>query len=250
MTNDNRIIVLSPHSDDAVWSLGGAISIWQQSCEVVIVTIFDGDPHLSSAEQLRQTQHRWRTFGEIPARRSEDSMAAARLGCRLVSLGYLDASVRLNADSTFEYASLDALFQQSTTLDVHLPAHIEQRLNDLLLPTDQIVAPLGFGGHIDHQLTHALTRRLGRITAYYAEFPYYLPERQASLNAFIETLGLALECIALPSNWQAWIEASLCYRSQVLRLFGGQKPFLDVLATYAHAGTPEPCCRIWATRSR
>jgi LmbE family N-acetylglucosaminyl deacetylase len=250
MINGNRIIVLSPHSDDAVWSLGGAISVWQQSCEVVIVTIFDGDPHPSSAEQLKQPQQRWRTFGEMSARRSEDSMAAARLGCGLVSLGYLDASVRLKADSTFEYASLDVLLRQSTALDVHIPAHIEQRLGDLLLPTDQIVAPLGFGGHVDHQFTHALSRRLGRTIAYYAEFPYYLPERQASLDVLINALGLALDCIALPSNWQAWIEASLCYRSQVLRLFGAQRPFLDMLAAYAHAGTPEPCCRIWATRSR
>lgn len=250
MANGNRIIVLSPHSDDAVWSLGGAISVWQQNCEVIIVSIFDGDPHLSSAERLRQSQERWRTFGEISARRSEDSMAAARLGCGLVSLGYLDASVRLNADSTFEYASLDALFRESTALDVHIPAHIEQRLDNLLLPTDQIVAPLGFGGHVDHQLTHALSRRLGRTTAYYAEFPYYLPERQASLNAHIDALGLALDCNAIPSNWQAWVEASLCYRSQVLRLFGAQRAFLDVLAAYSHAGTHEPCCRIWATRSR
>jgi LmbE family N-acetylglucosaminyl deacetylase len=250
MTNGSRMIVLSPHSDEAVWSLGGAISVWQESCEVIIVTIFDGDPLPFSAEQLRETQQRWRTFGETSKRRSEDSMAAARLGCGFVSLGYLDASIRLNADGTFEYASFDALFQQSTALDVHILARIEQRLNDLLLPTDQIIAPFGFGGHVDHQLTHALSRRLGLTTTYYAEFPYYLPERQASLNAFMDALGLTLDCNVLPSNWQAWVEASLCYRSQVLRLFGTQRAFLGVLAAYAHADTPEPCCRIWATRSR
>ena len=250
MTNGNRLIVLSPHSDDAVWSLGGAISVWQQSCDVIIVTIFDGDPHLSSTEQLRQPQERWRTFSDMSTRRNEDRMAAARLGCGLVSLGYLDASVRLNTDSTFEYASLDALFRQGSALDVHIPPLIEQRLNDLLLPSDQILAPLRFGDHVDHQFTYALSRRLGRPTAYYAEFPYYLPERQTDLDAYIGALGLALERIALPSHWQAWVEASLCYRSQVLRLFGGQKPFIDMLATYAPADTPEPRGRSWSTRSR
>jgi LmbE family N-acetylglucosaminyl deacetylase len=251
MTKSNRIVVLSPHSDDAVWSIGGAFPLLRSGNNVVIVTLFDGDPRSESLTQCRNPSEHWRTFGDTAMRRDEDVRAAQRLGCELLSLGYIDAAMRLNQDGTFKHASLDALLKRhEPNQEAALSDRIERKLRKLLLPGDQILAPLGFGGHVDHQVTHELARRLPGPTAYYAEFPYYLPERRAELNILVASLGLKPEPHLLTCDWQAWIDASRCYRSQIVRMFGTDGRFLEALTVYAHDGGTSPHCRIWSIHSR
>jgi LmbE family N-acetylglucosaminyl deacetylase len=251
MAKRNRTLVLSPHPDDAVWSLGGLVATLRSTDDVVIVTLFDGDPTDESLARSRQASERWRVFGDPAVRRAEDAKAAARLGCELVSLGCVDAALRLTPDGAFEQASLDTLWRPPEARSAAaLLDHLEQRLGALLRPDDRLIAPLGFGGHIDHRITHELARRLGRPTGHYAEFPYYLPERAGELTRFIASLGLAPVPVVTPGDWPAWLEASRCYRSQILRMFGTSARFVDVLAAYASHGGAVPHCRIWSTASR
>jgi LmbE family N-acetylglucosaminyl deacetylase len=251
MAKRNRIVVLSPHPDDAVWSLGGVISALQSRNDVVIVTLFDGDPPSESLARSRSRSERWRMFGDMAVRRDEDAKAARRLGCSLLSVGCLDAAMRLKPDGTFERPTLDALLQRlEPGSEAALLHRLEQRLRELILPSDRILAPLGFGGHVDHQITHALARRLRRTAGYYAEFPYYLPEREADLASFIASLDLALRPLPLACDWLAWVEASSCYRSQIVRMFGTHQRFFEALTVYANHDGIAPNCRIWSTASR
>ena len=250
MRKNNRLVILSPHPDDAVWSIGGAIPLMPSDVEIIIVTLFDGDPGKNDSRCSRLSD-RWRMFGEMSMRRDEDAKAAVRLGCERVSLGFVDAAMPENDEGAFEYGSLDAVLQQGRGVhDVQVPDPIQRRICDLLEPEDELLVPLGFGGHVDHLLTHALARRLPQRTSYYADFPYYLPGRREALDEWIDTLGLAPTPLSLPCDWQAWMESSLCYRSQILRLFGSRASFLETLRAYAWGDGAEPCCRIWWTHSR
>ena len=247
MTTRIRIVLLSPHPDDAVWSLGGAIRAWQQQHDVLVVTMCDGDPDASATEQVRQEHHRWRSFGDMATRRLEDRQAMDLLGCELHSLGYRDAALRLSPANTFEYPEAEALFlQPEAARQQQVSAEMTQRLQMILHPDDQVIAPLGFGGHVDHCLTHALARHLPQTVAYYAEFPYYHPNQIPELSSHVAALGLTLTPVDLACDWHTWAEASLRYRSQVVRLFRTRARFLDALSAYA--GATAPCCRIWSTR--
>jgi LmbE family N-acetylglucosaminyl deacetylase len=251
MAKRNRIILLSPHPDDAVWSLGGVIPLLQLSTDVLIATLFDGDPASESLARSKSRSERWRLFGDTAARRDEDSKAARRLGCKHLSLGWVDAALRLRPDGSFEQASLDTLLDKSEPgVEAALLDQFERQLGQLILPNDQILAPLGFGDHVDHRITHKLARRLDRTIGYYAEFPYYLPDREHDLIDFITSLDLSLKPLSLTCDWLSWVEASGCYRSQIIRMFGTHHLFIEALTAYANHGGTMPHCRIWSTASR
>ncbi|AOK63859.1 PIG-L deacetylase family protein [Burkholderia ubonensis] len=243
---DARLVLLSPHLDDAVWSLGGAVPAWRRDREVTIVTLCDGDAEPAVAARLTEPAHRWRAFGGVAARRDEDARAAAMLGCARIGLGHRDAALRASPDCEFECPAPDALFAAPGGAGAPtVPDALEARLRALLRPDDQVIAPLGFGGHVDHCIAHLLARRLPHTVAYYAEFPYYAPAHAATLAEQVRALGLAAMPVALECDWPAWVDASLCYRSQVIRLFGGRARFIDALSAYA-GDTPR--CLIWSTR--
>ncbi|QJW81910.1 PIG-L deacetylase family protein [Burkholderia glumae] len=237
---DARLVLLSPHFDDAVWSLGGAVPAWCRDREVTIVTLCDGDADPAVVQRLTEPAHRWRAFGGIAARRAEDARAAAMLGCTRIGLGHRDAALRASPTGEFECPAPDALFAACA-----VPDALEARLRAWLRPDDQVIAPLGFGGHVDHCITHLLARRLPHTIAYYADFPYYAPSHAAMLADQVRALGLPATPVELECDWPAWVDASLCYRSQVIRLFGGRARFIDTLSAYA-GDTPR--CRIWSTR--
>jgi LmbE family N-acetylglucosaminyl deacetylase len=90
-------LILSPHFDDAVLSLGGLIA--KAPDQAVIVTVFAGAP----AENVRGSWDRWSGFATgaaaVRARSQENDEALAVLGVprgQIHNLGYLDNQYRLN----------------------------------------------------------------------------------------------------------------------------------------------------------
>jgi len=152
-----RPIVLSPHLDDAVFSLGASISRASRAgAFVTVLTVFAGDPDAEGPPSWWDRRGGFASEGEAArARRAEDERACSRLGAEPVWLPFRDAA----------YESR----QQ--------PSDIAAALTDAVARVggDTLLVP-GFPmRHPDHALlaTIALARRLPDLRiGLYTEQPY------------------------------------------------------------------------------
>jgi len=82
MKNGRRIVVVSPHLDDGVLSLGAAMAAWARSgARVELLTVFACDPESLVASGGWDERAGFRTEGNAAiARRAEDARACALLG--------------------------------------------------------------------------------------------------------------------------------------------------------------------------
>ena len=84
-----RLLVLSPHLDDAVLSLGGAIAAWVAAGErVVIATVYTTGPPLAEIAPAM------RVFADYATRTREDDAACAVLGAEQLRLGLVERAFR------------------------------------------------------------------------------------------------------------------------------------------------------------
>jgi len=198
------VVVLSPHLDDAVFSLGAAIArLARSGARVTVLTVFGGDPssRVAAGEWDRETG--FETAGEAAAaRREEDRRACALLGAKPVWLPFVD------------------LQYEDGATDDDLLAAVRAAAGD----TDALLVP-GFPlTHPDHAWIAPLVLEnlefAGRI-ALYAELPYALWEGPAG------TPGPLLEFVPGSLAWYGVevgvrdiflkMRACRCYASQVPR---------------------------------
>ncbi len=141
-----RVVVLSPHLDDAVLSCAGAIRrhVLRGDC-VLVATIFSEGANGSR-------------------RRDEDRAAVASLGADVVHLGLLDAPERLGIPRSHRALVEEARVREE---DVSLArAAIVDVVRDA-----RIYAPLGVGEHVDHRVLHAAACDLPGVV-FYEDRPY------------------------------------------------------------------------------
>jgi LmbE family N-acetylglucosaminyl deacetylase len=84
------VVVVSPHLDDAVLSLGAAMAAWvRDGARVELLTVFAGDPESTAPAGGWDSRGGFATEGEaVRARRAEDDGASAALGVMPVRLGF------------------------------------------------------------------------------------------------------------------------------------------------------------------
>lgn len=219
-------IYLSPHLDDAVLSCGG--QIYQQSVagkRVLIVTVAAGEPQTKVRSLFAEFQHHsWGLRDEeaVQARRAEDARAASRLGAEALFWSLPDAIYRLHPETGEPlYTDNDRLFGPLSPAEGFLADDLAQRMANLPA-AERILAPLGLGSHVDHQLTRAAAEKVFEDLLYYEDFPY-VQRHPESLAAVLQP----------PYRWQsivypldeaaivARIEAIQAYESQLGVLFNG-----------------------------
>jgi len=93
MTLAGRVIVISPHLDDAVFSLGASIAASARNGgDITVLTVFAGDPLSERPAGDWDGRSGFSTEGEAArARRDEDRRACERVGARPVWLPFADA---------------------------------------------------------------------------------------------------------------------------------------------------------------
>jgi len=134
-------LVISPHLDDAVLSIGGSIAAWTGAGErVVVATIYTNGPPL---EEVPAALRKW---ADYPARRAEDAAACAAVGAEVRWLGHVERAFRRPFLTGLTYFRTPADRAGFTTLPV-----ITAALDTLVeLDAERILVPLGIGNHIDH----------------------------------------------------------------------------------------------------
>src|SRR3954452_17872248 len=81
---EGEVVLISPHLDDAIFSLGAAVSYaTRHGVKVTILTVLAGDPTLAAPAGDWDRQAGFETAGEASvARRAEDARACTILGAR------------------------------------------------------------------------------------------------------------------------------------------------------------------------
>jgi hypothetical protein len=147
----NRICVVSPHYDDAIFSLAEHMLAWRQHHELTVLTVFGGFP----ADDVGLKKHM--VLGD-------EHRAAMK------ALGAIDHRIGL----------LDSVYEPRPTV-MEVASHLDLAMT-LILP-DIVIAPWGIH-HSDHLLTRtAVVQRTYKMLLYYDEIPYYVQyPHQAALG--------------------------------------------------------------------
>jgi LmbE family N-acetylglucosaminyl deacetylase len=161
------VLVISPHLDDAVLSLGGTIARWHdEGARVVVATVYTSGPPLDSVPPSM------RRFADYGARTREDAAALAIVGAEPRWLGQVERAFRP------PYLTGLAIFTTPRSRDgFSRLADIGAALDDIDVDPDLVAIPLGVGNHVDHVETMVaasawLERKRWSHRAVYYEDPY------------------------------------------------------------------------------
>jgi LmbE family N-acetylglucosaminyl deacetylase len=143
-----RLVVISPHLDDAVLSLGGTIaSAAASGVRTLVVTVFANDPHEDGPAGTWDERCGFATAAQAAAvRRAEDRRACTLLGAEPVWLPFADSDHPLDATPEDIHAALRSVVDESDVVLVpgwplRHPDHA--LLADALLTQDPLAATVG-----------------------------------------------------------------------------------------------------------
>jgi LmbE family N-acetylglucosaminyl deacetylase len=107
-TLPGRVLALSPHLDDAVWSIGGALAdAARRGAEVTVATVLAGDPSSRAPAGRWDKRCGFRSAGKAAeVRQAEDRRACAAIGARPLHLPYWDESYDRGGDDGEIWAAL------------------------------------------------------------------------------------------------------------------------------------------------
>jgi LmbE family N-acetylglucosaminyl deacetylase len=209
-----RLIYLSPHLDDAVFSAGGWIyEQTQAGIPVEIWTIMCGDPRVTEYSPFARELHlRWGFSSAeetVRVRREEDQTAASIVGAATCHFDFLDCIYRRDQNGDWLYTAISV---PPHAADADYPARIAEAIAARLQPDDALVCQLALGSHVDHVLVRQAAELLGRPLRYVVDVPYwfYKPDELEGKSAGMMESVLRITEPGL----ERWIEAALSYKSQ------------------------------------
>ena len=250
-----NILVLSPHRDDAAFSLSLSIAAWLGAGHLItILNVFTRSLYAPYAGGGGQTDSA-RLALVSAVRKGEDQsfLAAMKDGSKvdltMVDLDLMDAPIRLHCDSS-TVCDMDVLSSDKT-----IPI-IREAVTQLTQkhPSDgfALVLPLGLGHHVDHRTSRdaALPFTTEMPCAFYEDLPYAnRPGVRVDLSRFRQDANTRFHeplCPVLCHGTHAGPEEfkrriALLYKSQI------DRDLADEIATFSRRyGGGE---RLWANRA-
>jgi LmbE family N-acetylglucosaminyl deacetylase len=173
----DRVYILSPHIDDAIWSLGSLIlELVSRGIEVNVITIFSTSSY-ANGELLKPTV-------ATKIRKAEDSRALKLAGVnQSIYLDYDEAVVR--------GVSLNRIVDKLHVPSVEMVNSIREDISRIVQSNLVLLVPGGFGYNIDHLVVRQAAEgvKIDRVY-YYEELPYAARDvRVASALNFLRSIG-------------------------------------------------------------
>ncbi|GLC81966.1 PIG-L deacetylase family protein [Lacrimispora brassicae] len=151
------VLVVSPHLDDAAYSIGGLLGRLALSCRIHILTLFSVDPYTI----LRKLKTNFTSLQRL--RIAEEKAAASLINATTSQMGWNDALLRNYKNIEEPLQSDEPIEKYLEELKAHLPA------NPFV-----ILCPLGIS-HVDHRLTRIIIDKMAPIDVpifFYDDLPY------------------------------------------------------------------------------
>src|ERR1700684_1099793 len=181
-----KVLIISPHCDDAVFSCGGFMALCASNgIPVTVLNVFESGsnaPQRASAFARSLLAKAGLCLqNAVPSRRAEDRRALTRLGVHGVYLGLPDAVFRMTPSGFPLYLDERSLTRpRSCALSICVDriAPLIRKHPITQNPDSLILSPSGIGRHVDHlTCAEALMRlrRRQRVAArilFYEDFPY------------------------------------------------------------------------------
>jgi LmbE family N-acetylglucosaminyl deacetylase len=163
-----NILVLSPHRDDAAFSLSLSIAHWLSAGHTVtILNVFTRSLYApySDAESVHEND---RLSWVSAMRKREDEAFLKQIpGASMIDLNIKDAPIRLHCDASI-VCDMDVDPNDSAT------PKINKAVGKQIETPHALVIPLGLGHHVDHRVVRDATLPLTPNVpcAFYEELPY------------------------------------------------------------------------------
>lgn len=238
-------LYLSPHFDDAILSCGGLIHAQRQAGERVgVFTLCGGSPGPDAVSPLaRQYDAKWSgSGGGLALRRAENAAALSTWGVSCWDGITPDAIYRNGPEAPY-YPSREDLFGEPHSQDAAAVLPLwEPQLKQIAAEQGRAVllyAPLGVGGHVDHELTRRLAQHMaeaGWTVQFYEDYPYVelTPDGVREAQARFGPCGWNSRTVAIDVRTK--IQVVRTYRSQIGTVFGGEKEMVRRICEFT-AGT-------------
>jgi LmbE family N-acetylglucosaminyl deacetylase len=237
-----RLIVLSPHLDDAALSCGGLLAATRDKVSRLVITVTSGTPARSRGRK---------GFVSPTERRLEDRGAMRELGCDFVHLGFADAVYRTSPVSgeliyrdSRERLAAPPIDDAGHVEELYLVLRrLSQDLGNVL-----VLSPLGIGQHVDHVICARVALRLFGASPnllFYEDFPYVIGSSGVGVPdddppQTIARLGrTAVGCYSASIDAEAKLSILGHYRSQIPVLFGDQKKLAAAIRGHGRHGVAE-----------
>jgi LmbE family N-acetylglucosaminyl deacetylase len=245
-----RVTVISPHLDDGVLSCGALLAA---CANATVVTVFNGSPELPLSAGAEEFHYKCGLGADaVLAREEEDDLALKTVGAASVRLGIPEALYRRDESGDHRYPEDKDISAARLDAESALVAEVADRLRDEtdIREADLVLAPLGIGGHIDHRITAAAVKRLGRepeTVLWFEDVPYVLFPFWIRGPAMRGARGGPRVCRFRPAHWQAKLQAIDCYASQRSILWWNETGLAKRLTSRAKTlGWGTPAERYWS----
>ena len=214
-----RVLAVSPHLDDAVFSAGATLSAHARAGDAVtVLTCLTGNVDKPRGFALACQLDKGLGAGVdyMALRRAEDRNACSAIGATALHWDFLEAPHR-------GYRDAGSLFAEPLPED-GLAIDLAQALTGYLQGHryDVIYGPYGVGGHVDHVLVRKALKQVEEDVIWWEDFPYALRE-DAPPEALIRRP-------VAPEDVARKVEAALCYTTQIPFQFGSPDEARSVLS--------------------
>lgn len=219
-SKSKRVVVFSPHLDDAIVSMGSVLDLFEQlDANVTIISIFTHGSdvtHPLSERLIKQGGHT-SSPEYFKKRRTEDKEVFSKMkNVEIVHLGFVDAVWRTNGQGEPFYTEHSV--GEIHPKDTQMHEKVADAIRELHIPTHEVLvfSPLAQGRHIDHQIVRNTVTDLFSNVMYYSDFPY--SELYGHEHEFIEKHELAPH-VWEQGSYEKKRDLILGYESQLVSLF-------------------------------
>ncbi len=251
-----RVVILSPHLDDAALSCGGLLHALRDRVSTLVVSICCGSLRVVNADGSSKISTR-RGHVSSRTRRREDIAAMHSVDTDFVHLSFADGIYRRSPlTGRLIYRNARERWVLPRIEDL---AHVEELylvLRRLCLDLGRILllSPMGIGHHVDHQIAAQVAVRMAATNAgaellFYEDFPYVADPLmgrgdQDDPAQALKRLHLAAgQRLVVPVDVTAKMALLRHYASQVPALFGDDDGMRTRIASHLHG--PVPCEYYW-----
>ncbi len=246
-----RVVILSPHMDDAALSCGGLLNfLTERQASCLVISIYSGNPPaVKNKDGTLRTPQR-KGYMNPRLRRREDVAAMRSVDADFVHLGFPDGIYRrspFNNQLLYRHAR-----ERWVSPRVDDLAHVEELylvLRRLCLNLGRVllVSPMGIGQHVDHTIVAQVALRLaerGVSLLFFEDFPYVVNSKvgngtEDDPRQALQRLGWdSAERMVMPVNVVAKASLISHYQSQIPSLFHDEKGMLEALQACQHKKIP------------